>query len=261
MKKLLTNLKNKIYNYANTNSDSVIIVTIMATLSFISGINSAIENNMNIVIADFIGEYVFETIFYILMYLYILHFLKNKNVNFVLKNVTAVLSISALWSLIEVNLRLLNNDIPTNQYSIILLETFIKESFDIAIFIFSALIVQYAINKFIINNLYRQQAGFIGKIPASERENIYLIKSKENYIDVYYGKNNEHKLINYRFSTALKEMPIDKGMQIHRSFWISNELIKTLKRIDGKYYVNVKGELVPVSKTYLKQIKAIKEEL
>lgn len=261
MKKLIKNLKNKALNYANTNRDSVIIVTIMATISFISGINLIIETNINIVFIDFIGEYIFETIFYILMYLYILHFLKNKNINFMIKNIIAILAISSIWSIIEINLRLLNNDIPTNQYSITLLKTFIKEFFDITVFIFSALVVQYSINKFIINNLYHQQAGFIGKIPASQRDNIYLIKSKENYIDVYYGQGTDHKLINYRFSNALKEMPINKGFQIHRSFWISTELIKTLKRINGKYYVNVKGELIPVSKTHLKQIKNIKEEL
>jgi hypothetical protein len=258
--KIIQQLKSKFNDYATKNSDHVVIATIMMMLAAITSFNGVVEYTEEINLFSFI-EFIFENGFYIVLYLFLDYKFKNVKINFFLKNTLIILLIALLWTLIETNLHILTNNIEATKYSQILFSTYFKELSDIGSFVVSALVIQNVINKFVINNLYRQQAGFISKIPATQRKDIYLVKSKENYIDVYYGGNAEHKLINYRFSNAVKELPIDKGTQVHRSFWVSNQILTTLKRVDGKYYVYAKGEQIPVSSTHLKKVKQIKEGL
>lgn len=257
LKKNIKNLRNKIYNYAINNSESVITASIMASLSFVVMIESITEG---LTINEFL-ELFLENSFYIILYIFLINKFKHIKLNFIIKNLIIIIFVSFIWNIIDFNYNILNDKIVFSEKTNYFITNFIHEFFDIFSFVVSALFVQYVINKLIINNLYRQEAGFIAKIPAAQRHSIYLIMSKENYIEVYYGSNNESKLINYRISNAVKELPKENGLQVHRSYWVSLPMLKNMKRIEGKYYIFIGNKKIPISNTYLKKAKYLKESL
>ena len=129
-------------------------------------------------------------------------------------------------------------------------------------YILTVIVTKYIIIKFLTGSGINLRSGFKTRIPEEECGDIYLIKSSKNYIDVYYGNGDKHKQICYKFSDAVLEMPPNMGIQIHRSYWVSRDSIKTLKSINNKYYIIAKNrEEIPVSKTYMRTVKELKKKL
>lgn len=91
--------------------------------------------------------------------------------------------------------------------------------------------------------------------------NLYAIESRNQYISIKYKRNNQlvEQTIRTQFSKVLEELKdIPTIHKCHRSYAVNLLHVKELKRIDQKPNLILdEGSVlkVPVSKTYLKEIK------
>lgn len=75
------------------------------------------------------------------------------------------------------------------------------------------------------------------------------LEAQEHYVRIL--TTDETRMLLYRFSDAVKQMPSSTGMQTHRSHWVANAAVKGLiiKGQSLKVELN-DGTLVPVSRTF-----------
>ena len=205
---------------------------------------------------------------YILLDIFFRRFSIKKKIRIAL-NVSLTAAIS---SMIKVNLLFFADRHPKtifHHYSegesayTIWLHSFLSYFVEMSFYLTIIYVVQKLIKRLILTSYSPIASGFISKIPKYERDNIHMIKSKENYIEVYHGEKNKHKLINYRFSNAINELGDELGMQIHRSYWVAKKHLKTLQRypVKNKYYIqSINNERIPVSRTHIQMAKQAKED-
>lgn len=257
----MKNLKKNIHKITKEYNSYIITVIVISIFEVFKIITSFFENEDGETLSKSI-EYILEIIFFIAIYIIIDLIVKRaKKFNKYLQFLLTIIVAATLCSIIEINFKFfftsdLSHVVSLNNKLDILSSIFIEEFIEVFILLNIAYFVQHITYKFLLSNFSLESSGFISKIPEHQRKNIYMIKSKENYIDVYYGENGQHKLINYRFYNALQEIDPKLGMQIHRSYWIENSALKTLKKSGQKNFVTAKnGEEIPVSKTYIKIVK------
>ena len=71
------------------------------------------------------------------------------------------------------------------------------------------------------------------------------------------NKLSKDHLILMRFKDALALLEHTAGLQVHRSWWIAIDAVKQVEKKDRKWQLRLSNdELVPVSKTYLSDVKA-----
>lgn len=82
---------------------------------------------------------------------------------------------------------------------------------------------------------------------------ICRIEAQEHYIRII--TNKEKRMVLYRFSDAVREMPNSMGMQVHRSHWVAYSAIKELLKEGQKLQLQlIDEEIVPVSKSFQAQV-------
>jgi LytTr DNA-binding domain len=91
---------------------------------------------------------------------------------------------------------------------------------------------------------------FFEKLNPRYRQGLVAVHAQEHYMLVITRFGSE--LIHYRFGEAIKELSqFCLGLQVHRSFWVSNEGVAEVSRTDRSYkLVLVTGHEVPVSHRY-----------
>jgi hypothetical protein len=91
--------------------------------------------------------------------------------------------------------------------------------------------------------------AFFDRLPADIGKEIVALEAQEHYTKVHTAEGTA--LILYRFGDAVKEMAPGKGLQVHRSFWVSSDAIAAVDRSGRSYELNLKtGLKVPVSRSY-----------
>jgi len=96
--------------------------------------------------------------------------------------------------------------------------------------------------------------GFIDKLTPQVRSNPLLLQAQEHYVDVTTELG--HELILYKFGQAIREIPKDYGLQVHRSFWVAKQNIKGWSATDASIRVFLHyGESAPVSRRFEYYIK------
>lgn len=78
---------------------------------------------------------------------------------------------------------------------------------------------------------------------------ICRIEAQEHYIRII--TTSESRMVLYRFSDAVREMPSSLGMQVHRSHWIAFSAIEGLMKDGQKLKLKLSNkEIVPVSRSF-----------
>ncbi|MCK6370684.1 MAG: LytTR family transcriptional regulator [Gammaproteobacteria bacterium] len=99
--------------------------------------------------------------------------------------------------------------------------------------------------------------GFMERLkkPAS-LDMLLAIRAEQHYLRVITQAGSE--LVLYRLSDALRELPPDLGVQVHRSWWVRASAIETVEG-QGKKVALVlsSGERVPVSAPYQALVRSI----
>ncbi len=85
---------------------------------------------------------------------------------------------------------------------------------------------------------------------------ILFIRAARDY-SIIYTRQGEH-LSSYGISELEKLLDPTKFIRIHRSFIVNMIHVETLKKIDGKLFLNLlNGCPIPVGKTYMETIKKL----
>jgi DNA-binding LytR/AlgR family response regulator len=115
-------------------------------------------------------------------------------------------------------------------------------------------LINFINKKFLLSHILEGDRGFLAKIPEHKRDSIFMIKSNENYIEVFFEDKIE--TINYRLKDAIKEMPANMGIQIHKSYWINKSYFKEISKKNNKNYITLTNSLeIPIGGTFLALIK------
>lgn len=90
---------------------------------------------------------------------------------------------------------------------------------------------------------------FFAAIKPALKGHIYHIEAQEHYVRVV--TTSETRMILYRFSDAIREMPDALGMQVHRSHWVAYTSVKNLVRDGQSLKLHLSdNETVPVSRSF-----------
>ena len=104
------------------------------------------------------------------------------------------------------------------------------------------------------HRLTTPQVPFLRRLPADARGEIIYLTTKTHYIQVYTTAGRARLLL--RFADAVAELG-DLGMQVHRSYWVALAQVTDMVRRDNRTVLRLTGDHeVPVSRTYLKAVKA-----
>lgn len=90
----------------------------------------------------------------------------------------------------------------------------------------------------------------VHRLPANLRNaDIYALEAEEHYTKIHTSKGNT--LLLMRFSDAIAEMNPQPGLQVHRSFWVSQAAVERVARVDQRWVIRLHGGLtIPVSRSY-----------
>jgi len=99
-------------------------------------------------------------------------------------------------------------------------------------------------------------AAFTERLPVKYRTaTIFAVSSEDHYLRVHTALGET--LILMRLGDAVRELAGADGLQVHRSWWVANDAVTDVKRVNGKPLLVLKsGTVVPVSRTYAKAVKA-----
>ncbi|MEM9739017.1 MAG: LytTR family DNA-binding domain-containing protein [Pseudomonadota bacterium] len=98
-------------------------------------------------------------------------------------------------------------------------------------------------------------AKFLDRLPPRFRKAaLYAVSSEDHYLRVHTNLGEE--LILMRLADAVDLLSSAKGLQVHRSWWVAQDGIEDVQRINGKPVLKLKsGSEAPVSRTYQKAVK------
>ena len=90
----------------------------------------------------------------------------------------------------------------------------------------------------------------VSRLPANLRgAEIQALEAEEHYTKIHTSKGNT--LLLMRFSDAIAEMNPQPGLQVHRSFWVSQAAVERVARVDQRWVIRLHGGLnIPVSRSY-----------
>jgi len=90
--------------------------------------------------------------------------------------------------------------------------------------------------------------------PSLRRAEIYALMAEDHYVRVF--TSNGEDLILMRLSDAVKELGSTKGLPVHRSWWVAETGIKSVKKSEGKISLELhSGQIAPVSRSNAKLVK------
>ena len=96
---------------------------------------------------------------------------------------------------------------------------------------------------------------FLKRLPVELGTDLICIVMEDHYLRVYTDKG-EHLLL-LRLKDALEELGDYSGLQVHRSWWVSEQAVIKIDRKDRKVILTmINGVEIPVSRTYQAAVKA-----
>ena len=95
---------------------------------------------------------------------------------------------------------------------------------------------------------------FLGRTSFVQVTDVMALQAEEHYVRVYSTESEE--MILYRFGDAIKEMPTNLGLQVHRSWWVAGSAVLSAKRGARRWQLNLVNDVsVPVSDTFVKAVR------
>lgn len=95
----------------------------------------------------------------------------------------------------------------------------------------------------------------LARLKPQNRGPLLRLSVEDHYTDVVTSRG--HELILLRFADALKELGLTRGLQVHRSHWVADAHVETLRRDGGKLVLIMKdGTEIPVSRTYMDAVRS-----
>ena len=97
------------------------------------------------------------------------------------------------------------------------------------------------------------------RLPRRLGTDLIYLTVDDHYVEAHTRSGSAILLM--RFSDACAELS-DRGLQVHRSYWVAKRYMKRLVRRDGRSVLRlITGEEIPVSRTYLSAARAVCHEV
>ncbi len=95
---------------------------------------------------------------------------------------------------------------------------------------------------------------FTQRIPAHLGSELLALESEDHYLRIVTSQGAT--LILMRLQDAMGELAAERGMQVHRSWWVAYSAVIGVKREGGRTSLVLSNQLsVPVSRTYLADVR------
>jgi DNA-binding LytR/AlgR family response regulator len=99
-----------------------------------------------------------------------------------------------------------------------------------------------------------ETAPLLARLKPENRGALQHLSVEDHYTLVKTSRGRE--LILLRLSDAIRETGATPGLQVHRSHWVADNFVKSLKRDDGKLsLILTDGTEIPVSRTYAADVR------
>ncbi|GHC66716.1 LytTR family DNA-binding domain-containing protein [Neogemmobacter tilapiae] len=99
-----------------------------------------------------------------------------------------------------------------------------------------------------------EKPNLLDRLPLEKRGVLICLSVQDHYVDVVTSKGREMLLL--RLSDAIRETGA-AGLQVHRSHWVARDQVRAARRQgDGAVLTMANGLEIPVSRTYLPQVRA-----
>ena len=97
------------------------------------------------------------------------------------------------------------------------------------------------------------------RLPRRLGTDLIYLTVDDHYVEAHTRSGSAILLM--RFADACAELS-DRGLQVHRSYWVAKRYMKRLVRRDGRSVLRlITGEEIPVSRTYLSAARAVCHEV
>jgi DNA-binding LytR/AlgR family response regulator len=91
--------------------------------------------------------------------------------------------------------------------------------------------------------------------PRLKMAKLYAVEAEDHYIRVHTSAGSD--LVLMRFSDALSELTGIEGAQVHRSWWVARDAVKSSSREDGKLVLLLLGGAkAPVSRSFTRALRS-----
>ncbi|MCZ7486477.1 LytTR family DNA-binding domain-containing protein [Rhizobium rhizogenes] len=98
-------------------------------------------------------------------------------------------------------------------------------------------------------------APLLERLPPQKRGQLLRLSVQDHYTEIVTTRGRQ--LVLLRFSDALKEIGQTEGLQVHRSHWIADADVVSLRRQAGRLHIVTKdGTEIPVSRSYSTAVQA-----
>lgn len=92
--------------------------------------------------------------------------------------------------------------------------------------------------------------GLFDRLPPHLRSDILCLQVEDHYVRVHAAQGSAMVLI--RFSDAMRGLDHIAGSQVHRSWWVANDAVRTLRRSGRTAQLILSNDMtVPVSQPYV----------
>lgn len=99
-----------------------------------------------------------------------------------------------------------------------------------------------------------ENTGLLLRLPTELGKTIIALSAEDHYVRVHTPEGND--LILYRFSDAVREMPDNIGLQVHRSHWINLSAISSFEESGRGSTLTLNETIkIPVSQRYIEVLK------
>lgn len=102
---------------------------------------------------------------------------------------------------------------------------------------------------------HRGAKRFAERLPIEKRgHSIVALQAEDHYLRGDFA-DRQSTLILLRISDAIAELPSDNGAQTHRSWWVAQQFIRSVDKLDGRATLTLENHIqAPVSRTYFKTL-------
>ncbi len=95
---------------------------------------------------------------------------------------------------------------------------------------------------------------FLERTPNLSMHDVLALHAEEHYLRIHYSEGSE--LIHYRFGDAVAAMPEELGLQVHRSWWVAGDAVRSARRGARRWQLELVDDTpVPVSDSYVKAVR------
>lgn len=100
-----------------------------------------------------------------------------------------------------------------------------------------------------------QPSSFLARIPPQLGTALLALQAEDHYLRVITDQGSS--LILMRLADAIRQLPPEEGMQVHRSWWVAYKAAREIGKEAGRMNLRLPdGTQVPVSRTYQAAVKA-----